>query len=49
MPKTKKEWLKAILKTIIVIFGTALVAFGSVGFHVPLDINSGGLSKWKDM
>lgn len=44
MPKSKKEWFKLIYKTLIVIFGTVLVAFGSVGFHVPLDINSGGLS-----
>ena len=44
MPKTKKEWIKLIFKTLVVVVGTALVAFGSVGFHVPLDINAGGLS-----
>ncbi len=44
MPKTKKEWLMAIYRTIIVIIGTFAVAFGSVGFLVPLDINAGGLS-----
>ncbi len=44
MPKTKKEWLAAIYRTIIVILGTTVVAFGSVGFLVPLDINAGGLS-----
>ena len=44
MPRSKKEWFKLIYKTLIIIFGTALVAFGSVGFHVPLNINSGGLS-----
>ena len=44
MPKSKSEWLKAIFRTLIVILGTALVAFGSVAFHVPLNINAGGLS-----
>lgn len=44
MPRSKKDWFKLIYKTLIIIFGTALVAFGSVGFHVPLDINAGGLS-----
>ena len=44
MHRSKKEWFKLIYKTLIIIFGTALVAFGSVGFHVPLNINSGGLS-----
>ena len=44
MPKTKKEWLKTIGKTALVVFGTLLVAFGSVSFYVPLNINAGGLS-----
>ena len=44
MPKTKIDWYKMICRTILVILGTVLVAFGSVGFHVPLDINAGGLS-----
>lgn len=44
MPKTKKEWIKLILRTALVILGTILVAFGSTTFHVPLDINAGGLS-----
>ena len=44
MPKTKKEWKIAILKVLIVIFGTFLVAFGNVAFLVPLDINTGGLN-----
>ncbi len=44
MPKTKKDWVKLISRTALVILGTVLVAFGSVAFHVPLDINAGGLS-----
>ena len=44
MPKTKKEWYKLIYRTFLVVVGTVLVAFGSVAFHVPLDINAGGLS-----
>ena len=44
MPKTKKEWWILIYKTLIVILGTFLVAFGSTAFLVPLDINAGGLS-----
>ena len=44
MPRSKKDWFKLIYKTLIIIFGTTLVAFGSVGFHVPLNINAGGLS-----
>lgn len=44
MPKTKIDWYKFICRTILVVLGTVLVAFGSVGFHVPLDINAGGLS-----
>ncbi len=44
MPKTKKEWLVAIYKVLIVILGTFLVAFGNVAFLVPLDINAGGLN-----
>ena len=44
MPKTKKEWKVAILRTLLVIVGTFLVVFGSVAFLVPLDINAGGLS-----
>ncbi len=44
MPKTKKEWTQAIIRILIVILGTTLVAFGSVAFHLPLDINAGGLS-----
>ena len=44
MPKTKKEWFIAIYKTLIVILGTFLVAFGNVAFLAPLDINAGGLN-----
>ena len=44
MPKTKKDWWRLIYKTLIVILGTFLVAFGSTAFLVPLDINAGGLS-----
>ena len=44
MPKTKKDWLQLIGRTFVVILGTILVAFGSVAFHVPLNINAGGLS-----
>ena len=44
MPKTKKEWMKAILKSLIVVLGTFVVAFGNVAFLVPLDINAGGLN-----
>lgn len=44
MPKTKKEWLVATYKVLIVIFGTFLVAFGNIAFLVPLDINAGGLN-----
>ena len=44
MPKTKKEWLMLILKVLIVILGTFVVAFGNVAFLVPMDINAGGLS-----
>ena len=44
MPKTKKEWQIAILKALIVIVGTFVVAFGNVAFLVPLDINAGGLN-----
>ena len=44
MPKTKKEWTKAILKALVVILGTFVVAFGNVAFLVPLDINAGGLN-----
>lgn len=44
MPKTKKEWIKAIWLTIIVILGTFVVAFGNISFLVPMDINAGGLS-----
>ena len=44
MPKTKKEWRIAILKIIIIVVGTFLVAFGNVAFLVPLDINAGGLN-----
>ena len=44
MPKTKKEWTKAILKALVVVLGTFVVAFGNVAFLVPLDINAGGLN-----
>ena len=44
MPKTKQEWTKAILKALIVVLGTFVVAFGNVAFLVPLDINAGGLN-----
>lgn len=44
MPKTKNDWLKLIFRTLLVILGTVLVSFGAVAFHVPLDINAGGLS-----
>lgn len=44
MPKTKKEWSVLILKILIVILGTFLVALGNVAFLVPLDINAGGLN-----
>ena len=44
MPKTKNEWMKAILKSLIVVLGTFVVAFGNVAFLVPLDINAGGLN-----
>ena len=44
MPKTKKEWGKAILRIFLVIVGTFFVAFGNVGFLAPLDINAGGLN-----
>lgn len=44
MPKTKKEWLVAITKILMVIFGTVLVALGNVAFLVPLDVNAGGLN-----
>ena len=44
MPKTKKEWFIAVYKTLIVILGTFLVAFGNVAFLAPLDINAGGLN-----
>ena len=44
MPKTKREWLIATYKVLIVIFGTFLVAFGNVAFLAPLDINAGGLN-----
>ena len=44
MPKTKREWLIAILKVVVVIIGTFLVSFGNVAFLVPLDVNAGGLN-----
>ena len=44
MPKTKQEWIKAILKALVVVIGTFVVAFGNVAFLVPLDINAGGLN-----
>ncbi len=44
MPKTKKEWTNAILKALVVVLGTFVVAFGNVAFLVPLDINAGGLN-----
>ena len=44
MPKTKKEWWMLVLKVLIVIMGTFVVAFGNVAFLVPMDINAGGLS-----
>lgn len=44
MPKTKREWLIATYKVLIVILGTFLVAFGNVAFLAPLDINAGGLN-----
>ena len=44
MPKSKKELWIHIARIALVILGTVLVAFGSVAFHVPLDINAGGLS-----
>ena len=44
MPKTKKEWVVAITKILMVIFGTVLVALGNVAFLVPLDVNAGGLN-----
>ena len=44
MPKTKNEWFKLIFRTTLVILGTILVSFGATAFHVPLDINAGGLS-----
>ena len=44
MPKTRNDWFKLICRTILIILGTVLVSFGAVAFHVPLDINSGGLS-----
>lgn len=44
MPKTKKEWWKAISLVLIVIIGTFVVSFGNIAFLVPMDINAGGLS-----
>lgn len=44
MPKTKKEWLALIGKTLLVILGTVIVALGNVAFLVPLDVNAGGLN-----
>ena len=44
MPKTRMDWFRLICRTILVVFGTVLVSFGTTAFHVPLDINSGGLS-----
>lgn len=44
MPKNKKEWIRAIILTLIVILGTFVVAFGNVCFLVPMEINAGGLS-----
>ena len=41
---SKKEKLFATTRVLAVIFGTILLAFGTVLFLVPLDINSGGLS-----
>ena len=44
MPKTKKEWTFALFRVFIIILGSFAVAFGSVAFLVPLNINSGGLA-----
>ena len=44
MPKTKKEWRKSILKTLMIVIGTTIMTFGGIAFLVPLNINSGGLS-----
>ena len=41
---SKKEKLFATTRVLAVIFGTILLAFGTVLFLVPLDINAGGLS-----
>ena len=44
MPKTKREWRTLVLRNILLIVGTFLIAFGSTAFLLPLDINAGGLS-----
>ena len=44
VPKTKKEWWLLVSRTLIVILGTFVVAFGNVAFLVPMDINAGGLN-----
>ena len=44
MPKNKKEWKIFILKTLLIVAGTILMAFGNVAFLVPLNINAGGLN-----
>ena len=41
---SKKDKLSAITRVLAVVLGTIIVAFGTVLFLVPLDINSGGLS-----
>lgn len=41
---TKKEVLKGIFDTLIVILGSFLVSFGNVAFLSPLDVNAGGLN-----
>ena len=41
---SKKDKLSAITRVLAVILGTIIVAFGTVLFLIPLDINSGGLS-----
>ena len=44
MAKFKKPLLVKILKYLLVVIGSVLVAFGNTVFLTPLDINAGGLN-----
>ena len=44
LPNDKKEWMRVIKNTLLVLFGTFVLAFGISMFIFPFDLVTGGIS-----